>query len=71
MPCVYAPSTEPVDADYKSSLQLFINIVDVVSAEKEIYCHTLDKHSNEMVPLPMENEEVAYLSATETSDCFS
>lgn len=71
MPCVYAPSTEPVDADYKSSLQLFINIVDVVSAEKEIHCHTLDKHSIEMVPLPMENEEVAYLSATETSDCFS
>ena len=71
MPCVYAPSTEPVDADYKSSLQLFINIVDAVSAGKEIYCHTLDKHSIEMVPLPMENEEVAYLSATETSDCFS
>lgn len=68
MPCVYAPSTESVDADYKSSLQLFIRIIDAMSAEKEISCQaSLENTSIEMVPIPTNSKEVDVGSTAETS----
>lgn len=68
MPCVYAPSTESVDSEYKSSLQLFMRIIDVISAEKEMYCQTpLGKTSIEMGPIPTDNKEVDLMSAAETN----
>ena len=68
MPCVYAPSTESVDSEYKSSLQLFMRIIDAMSVEKAICSQaSLGKNSIEMEPILTNNKEVDLASATETN----
>ena len=45
-----------------------MRIIDVISAEKEMYCQTpLGKTSIEMGPIPTDNKEVDLVSAAETN----